>query len=138
MTNFFQATPKVFWTNWKFSIDSHANQKLVIETFQLPNLVTRKLNIPLPIFWWLHSFSITIHNGGSLDVMNFFPMLILTNAIDALGWMSMWCSTQNGHVTLILITWNLDAYWCNEINYITKMKRKKCKEKDCPTFTAWH
>jgi len=32
----------------------------------------------------------------------------------------------------------LDAYRCNEINYITKMKRKKCKEKDCPTFIAWH
>ncbi len=57
--------------------------------------------------WWLNPFIVTIHNGGSLGVVKIFLVSTLknmTNMTITLGWMSMWCPTQNGHVTSILTT----------------------------------
>ncbi len=78
-------------------------KKLAIKKFRSPSLVTWKLDIQSPILYWSNLFSFAIHNGGNLDVMIFFLMLVLIDATNV-QWMSTWCPTQNGDVTSILIT----------------------------------
>jgi hypothetical protein len=119
--SFYPMTPFT-WTsltngNWKLLVTSHmvtnngfqlsstkawsldGDQNLVWSTYRWwpkTNFVTNPLAIEC--IFGRHT------KGGSSSVRKNFPTFVLMDATNMLGQMLTWCPTQNGRITLVLIT----------------------------------